>query len=149
MLKLNEFWQQNIAEQKPLNCMMIDADHFKEVNDTFGHDAGDIVLCEISKLLAHSVRNDDFVARLGGDEFFIICPNTNLQDCLYLADKVLQRVKALSVQTGDGACQGSLSVGVAEKTAEMQTTEDLMKCADDSVYKAKDAGKGCVQSVQI
>jgi len=149
MHKLYELWQQNITEQQPLSCMMIDADHVKEVNDSYGHDAGDIVLCEISKTLAHSVRNDDFVARLGGDEFFIICPNTNLQDCLYLADKVLQRVKALSVQTGDGAWQGSVSIGVAEKTANMQTPEDLMKCSDESVYKAKDAGKDCVQSIQI
>ncbi len=149
MMKLNEYWQANNASEESLSCMMIDADHFKEVNDTYGHDAGDIVLREISKTLAHSVRNDDFVARLGGDEFFIICPNTTLQDCLGLADKVLQRVKALSVSTGDGAWKGSVSIGVAERKATMPIPEDLMKCSDDSVYKAKDAGKGCVQTVQI
>lgn len=148
MTKLNEFWQQAELEGKPLSCMLIDADYFKEVNDQYGHDAGDAVLCELGNALLDSVRNDDFVARLGGDEFFIICPNTDLQSCLYLADKILERVTALHVATGEGSWHASISIGVAQKTTDMQSPEDLMKSADQGVYMAKDAGRGCVRAQQ-
>ena len=131
-----------------LSCMLIDVDYFKQVNDTYGHDAGDKVLYELGKTLLHSVRNDDFVARLGGDEFFIICSNTDLQSCLYLANQILERVKALDVPTGDGSWRGSISMGIAQKTKYMQSPEDLMKCADQGTYMAKDGGRGCVRAPQ-
>ena len=120
MAQLNSLWQMEVFEVKPLSCMLIDVDYFKEVNDTYGHDAGDKVLYELSKALLHSVRNDDFVARLGGDEFFIVCPNTDLQSCLYLADHILEQVKALHVTTGDGSWRASISIGIAQKTKEMK-----------------------------
>lgn len=147
MTQLNELWQLETGHEKPLSCMMIDADYFKVVNDTYGHDAGDTVLRELGKALLHSVRNDDIVARLGGDEFFIICPNTDLQACLGLANHILERVKALHVPTGEGSWRASVSIGVAQKLKAMESPEQLMKCADKAVYMAKDAGRGCVRAI--
>lgn len=77
MRSLSSLWDEALQKGSSLVCMMIDADHFKEVNDAYGHDAGDGVLIELAKTLRHSLRNDDVVCRLGGDEFLIICPNTD------------------------------------------------------------------------
>jgi len=134
---------QNMAIQV---CMMIDADHFKEVNDTYGHDAGDLVLRELATALKHAVRSDDIVCRLGGDEFFIICPQTDKAGGMHFAETICQSIAALRVPTGDGAWQGSVSIGVAARSDEMDNLDELMKLADEGVYLAKKAGKNCVRA---
>ncbi len=143
---LSKLWQESIKNDTPITCMMIDADHFKEINDNYGHDSGDTVLFELSKTLQHSVRNDDIVSRLGGDEFLIICPATNKEGGMYLAEQVLKKVTALKVPTGSGAWHGSVSIGVAIRTDDMKNYEELIKLADESVYLAKQAGKCCVRA---
>ncbi len=144
--QLSLLWEESMKENSPLTCMMIDADHFKEVNDTYGHDAGDVVLCELAKTIQHAVRSDDIACRLGGDEFFVVCPNTDKEGGLYLAEHLRKTVSELSVPTGDGAWNGSISVGVATRTADMKNSEDLIKVADDGVYAAKRDGKNCVRT---
>ncbi len=79
---LKELWNDASLADAPLVCIMIDADYFKQVNDSCGHEAGDVVLKELSHTLKHSFRSDDIVCRLGGDEFLVICPNTDLAGCL-------------------------------------------------------------------
>jgi hemerythrin len=91
--------------------MMIDADSFKQINDTQGHDAGDSVLRALSKQLLHAVRNDDIVCRLGGDEFLIICAGTPLDGAMMLAESIREEVAALRVPAGAGEWVGSISVG--------------------------------------
>lgn len=127
-----------------LACMMIDADGFKQVNDNFGHDAGDVVLTVLSKTLVHSVRNDDVVCRLGGDEFLIICPHTPLKGALHVAENTRKTVDRLRVAVGAGEWKGSISVGVAERTAGMRSPDELIKAADKGVYLAKKRGRNCV-----
>jgi len=147
LYQLDEIWDTMVKNDMPLSCMMIDADHFKEINDTYGHDAGDTVLHELAKTLKYSVRNDDIVSRLGGDEFLIICPNTDQQGGLNVAETVRKSVSELRVPTsGEGCWVGSVSIGLAARTPEMSSYEDLIKAADNSVYKAKRAGKNCVRS---
>jgi PleD family two-component response regulator len=80
-------WDTSVCESKPLACMMIDADGFKIINDTHGHDAGDAVLRALSRQLQHAVRNDDIVCRLGGDEFLVICTGTPLDGAMTLAEE--------------------------------------------------------------
>jgi len=143
--QLKKHWEESTRSGRPISLMMIDADHFKDVNDTYGHDAGDDVLCELSKILQHSVRTDDFVSRLGGDEFLIICPATDISGGLQIAETVRKNVSQMRVQTGDGYWNGSVSIGVAVRKDDMETFESLIKAADEGVYAAKRAGKNCVR----
>ena len=139
-------WEAAERDGTPLACMMIDADGFKAINDTHGHDAGDAVLRALSKQLLHAVRNDDIVCRLGGDEFLIICAGTPLDGALKLAETIRLEVAALRVPAGSGEWRGSISVGVAARNATMRGLEDLMKAADLGVYAAKRNGRNCVAS---
>ena len=145
MQQLKKYWEESKQSGKPISLMMIDADHFKDVNDTYGHDAGDHVLCELSKTLQDIVRTDDFVSRLGGDEFLIICPNTNSSSGLQIAETVRKNISQMRVQIGDGYWNGSVSVGVAVRRDDMETFEFLIKAADKGVYLAKRDGKNCVR----
>ncbi|AGF76892.1 diguanylate cyclase (GGDEF) and hemerythrin-like metal-binding domain-containing protein [Desulfocapsa sulfexigens DSM 10523] len=143
---LDLLWREAVRTNSPMVCMMIDADHFKAVNDTYGHDAGDAVLSKLAQTLQHSLRNDDIVSRLGGDEFFIICPNTDIVNGMNVAESIRKAVSELRVTTGDGIWHGSVSVGVAAFTPGMATYDELMKVADQGVYAAKQDGKNCVRS---
>lgn len=144
MARLAREWQDSVTNNTSLACMMIDADGFKRINDTYGHEAGDVVLRELARRLRFAMRSDDIVCRLGGDEFFIICPNTPIGGALQVAEIMRASVAALRVPAGDGEWNGSVSVGVAARLASMQSIEELMKVADDGVYKAKRAGRNCV-----
>ncbi|MCG5496026.1 MULTISPECIES: GGDEF domain-containing protein [Ectothiorhodospira] len=146
MQHLEALWEESSRLGKPLACMMIDADHFKEVNDTYGHESGDRVLIELARTLRHTMRNDDIVCRLGGDEFLVLCPDTPLQGAFYIAEQIKDAVAAMRVPTGAGAWKGSSSIGVAVRTPAMSQSDELIKLADDSVYLAKRAGKNCVRS---
>jgi len=146
MMLLEKLWLESAQKKEPLACMMIDADGFKTINDTYGHDAGDIVLCKLSKRLTFSVRTDDIVCRMGGDEFLIILPNTDLEGALKISKKTQAQVAEIVVPITGGFWPGSISVGVAERSESMQSVKDLIKAADKGVYAAKNAGKNCVRS---
>lgn len=144
---LNRLWQESAAEEGPLAILLIDADEFKLVNDSFGHDAGDLVLCELAKQLKYSVRTDDVVCRLGGDEFLIICPKTDQSGVLKVAEQLHSETSSLVVHFDGGQWRGSISVGVAAKTDGMASPGELIKTADRGVYAAKKAGRNCVRNV--
>lgn len=130
----------------PLSCLMVDADGFKQINDTYGHDAGDAVLKSLAKELRYSVRSDDIVCRLGGDEFIIICPNTDLEGAMYLGEQTRQRIAALKIPAGQGHWTGSVSIGVACTTQGPEDIDTLLKMTDEAVYEAKRCGRNCVRS---
>ncbi|MDO8272234.1 MAG: diguanylate cyclase [Gammaproteobacteria bacterium] len=140
---LEEQWLKR--KQQPISCLMIDADHFKEVNDQWGHDAGDVVLQRLAQTLQDFSRTDDLACRVGGDEFMVICPNTSAENALSFAQALLARVNTLWVPAGSGFWEGSVSVGVATNTDDMTTMTDLIKAADEALYAAKAAGKNCVR----
>lgn len=144
--RLAREWDGAVRDDKPIACMMIDADGFKTINDTHGHDAGDAVLRALAKQLQHAVRTDDIVCRLGGDEFLVICPGTPLAGAMKLAESIRSDVAAMRVPAGNGEWRGSVSVGVAARTAAMQRHEDLVKAADLGVYAAKRKGRNRVDT---
>ena len=128
-----------------VSVRMIDADHFKEVNDQWGHDAGDVVLQRLAQTLRDFSRTDDLACGVGGDEFMVLCPNTSAENALSFAQALLTRVNALRVAAGGGFWEGSVSIGVATNTDDMTTMTDLLKTADEALYAAKAAGKNCVR----
>lgn len=142
---LRLLWQEPTTAGQQLACMMIDADNFKQINDHYGHDAGDEVLRVLAREMTHEVRTDDTVCRLGGDEFMLICPATDTSGVLYLAEMLHKHIAALQVPAGEGFWQGSVSIGVAVRQTEMKSIEDLIKAADRSLYAAKEAGRNCVR----
>ncbi len=146
MRRLSSLWKESIETDSPLVCIMIDADHFKGVNDTYGHDAGDAVLIELATTLQHSFRNDDIVCRLGGDEFFVICPDTDKNGGMLIAEVVRKKVSELRVVTGGEPWHGSVSIGVAPRTSNLNSYEELIKLSDKGVYIAKQDGKNCVRA---
>ncbi len=139
--RLADLWAEASRERTSLVCMMIDADRFKEVNDSGGHDAGDKVLRELARTLAHTVRNTDVVCRLGGDEFLIICPNTDLEGGHRVAEQARRAVRELRVAAGDRFWEGSISVGLAVRSDAMVHPDELLRAADRAVYEAKRNGR--------
>jgi diguanylate cyclase (GGDEF)-like protein len=142
---LERLWAEANDNSVPLGCLLIDADGFKKVNDNYGHDAGDRVLCELAKQLNYAVRTDDIVCRLGGDEFLIICPGTNKEGLEHIANQIHSQIANLTITVSDGAWHFSVSIGAAVKKPTMKTMEALIKAADNGVYAAKKAGKNCVR----
>lgn len=151
LLALEGAWTTSADDHAWLTCMMIDADGFKQINDTQGHDAGDEVLRQLARRLAGALRTDDTVFRLGGDEFMVLCAATPLPSALLLAEKLRREVADLhiSVNGGAGMWHGSISVGVAVRTRDMARPEQLLKVADEGVYKAKHQGRNAVATVQV
>lgn len=148
--KLSLLWRESNVNLKPIVCLMIDADHFKSINDTYGHPVGDLVLTKLSLTLKHSIRNDDLACRLGGDEFLVLCPETDLQGGLYLANIIAKQFSQLHIDLNGKPIniKLSLSIGVAERTSEMLDYEALLKMADEGTYKAKANGRNCIKTVQ-
>lgn len=146
---LETLWSESVSDRYPLACMMLDADHFKAVNDTHGHDAGDRVLVDFAHTVRDALRTDDLVFRLGGDEFLVICPRTDLESGLQVAGRIHQAIAKLRVPTGDSYWIGSSSIGVAVRTPEMRGLDELIQMADRGVYLAKEQGRNCVRSANI
>lgn len=145
MGQMQLLFDEAIAVTQPFSCMMIDADGFKEINDTYGHDAGDIVLKRLAKELLHSVRSDDIVCRLGGDEFIILCPRTDFDGAKYLGEQTREKIASLTVPAGGGCWIGSVSIGVAcTIQRDVKDIDTLLKAADEALYEAKRCGKNCV-----
>lgn len=148
MTMLSRAWDEARASDRPLACLMIDADHLKPVNDRYGHDAGDELLRGLAARLRDAVRSDDIVCRLGGDEFFVIAPATPLEGAQHLAEKVRLEVAQLRIPAGDYRLRVSVSIGIAVCDASMTHPEDLIKAADEAVYAAKRAGRNVVATAK-
>ena len=149
MQQFADIWETSSAVKSLPACLMIDADHFKEVNDNYGHHAGDIVLKGLANTLRITTPNDAIVCRLGGDEFLVICPDTDLDGAMHISEHIRNEVSKLHISTGDGVWCGSISIGVAVRSPGMKNYADMIKTADISVYEAKRSGKNCVRAISL
>ena len=132
---------------QPLSMVMLDIDHFKTVNDTFGHPTGDRVLVELATLLKRNLRRDDTAYRFGGEEMVVLLPGAPLAAAEGLAERIRQRVQTRKFRTvGRETIDVTVSLGVAQLTDVMQQPEDLITAADQVLYAAKNAGRNCVRS---
>jgi diguanylate cyclase (GGDEF)-like protein len=129
----------------PLSVMMIDIDHFKDVNDTFGHLRGDAVLREVASLITRCVREEDVVARYAGDEFAIILPGVAEGTALRVADRIMDGAEGVAFAVGmPGDQQVTLSIGVAARWPGEHTATRTVELADEALYRAKDSGRNRV-----
>jgi len=137
--RLVEEIQAASKEGRPLSLLMTDLDHFKSVNDVFGHPVGDEVLRLAARETRTAVRSTDLVARYGGEEFALLLPNTRATEALAIAEKIRASVANLRFARGRGRI--TISVGIAEVPAHADNAEDLVNHADKALYQAKELGR--------
>lgn len=129
----------------PVTCLMLDLDHFKQVNDRFGHDAGDQVLIAVASRLSGLLRQHDFIARLGGEEFAMLLAHTDADRGALVAERCRQVVAGIDFIFNGVPHPVTTSVGVASVAGEEPTTSELLKRADKALYRAKADGRNCVR----
>jgi diguanylate cyclase (GGDEF)-like protein len=134
-------------EALPLSVAVVDVDHFKRINDEYGHQTGDLVLSEIAKTMRQRLRPTDFVARYGGEEFVLLFPRTPLAGACIAAERQREAVRAAVLKTRDGVQipHATVSIGVAELLPGQDGTR-LVQTADSALYRAKHNGRNRVES---
>ncbi|MCK9382961.1 MAG: diguanylate cyclase [Sulfuritalea sp.] len=137
MDRLQQEWAMATRSQRPLACMVINIDNFKQVNDSYGHDAGDTVLKLVAGALKDEMRAQDVLARTGGDEFMVICPDTTLDAALACAERIRAMIETVPLVSAAQYVRGSVSVGVAVRDAATGDPDALIRLADQSAYLAK------------
>ena len=131
--------------QGVFSVVMADIDHFKQINDTYGHAAGDLVLREVAARIKASLRSYDLAGRYGGEEFLVIVPDCDEAAALHVAEKMRNAVCSTPIQILDTDRTTSISLGVSTRSA--PTSADALLCAaDTALYQAKSFGRNCVQA---
>lgn len=126
---------------RPLALIMLDIDHFKQVNDRHGHAAGDTVLKQVASICTLALRNSDSMARFGGEEFVIMAPEAGQDSALQLAERLRIALRSTDIEVDHTTLRVTASFGVAMLSADDQYPEQLFRRADDALYKAKTAGR--------
>jgi diguanylate cyclase (GGDEF)-like protein len=129
---------------QPFSVAMIDADHFKEYNDTLGHQAGDALLRQIGVIFMQSLRTMDHASRYGGDEFIILLPEVGIDKAVEVAERIRERVIAVAPRTGGKSVAVTVSIGVAAFPAHGESPETIVASADHALYQAKRNGRNRV-----
>ncbi len=143
---LHEFFRDYKKYKYPFSIIMLDIDNFKKINDTYGHLAGDKVLKEIGKILKTYLRAKDIPARTGGEEFTIILPGITKKEAMAVAERLRRVISNHTIEYEGHKIHVTASFGVAEMRDDIETPEDLLKEADEKLYKAKKTGKDKVVS---
>jgi two-component system cell cycle response regulator len=130
-----------VRHGRPLSCLLLDLDHFKLVNDTHGHAAGDTVLREAAQRICDSSRISDIVGRYGGEEFVVLLPETGGEAAVAAADKLRALLSDSPVLVGRGRIAIRASIGVSTWDDAMRSTSDLYAAADEALYRAKARGR--------
>jgi len=133
-------------EKKPLAVIMADLDHFKDINDTHGHQAGDVALRETARRMSASLRAYDSVGRYGGEEFLVVVPGSGLDAAFELAERLRQGVSAEPVSVAGEMIPITVSLGLAVSTAEICRPDQLLHQADEALYAAKRAGRNRIET---
>lgn len=134
----------------PLACLMVDVDHFKRFNDCCGHDVGDKVLRDTAAVLRGAARTNDLACRFGGEEFVVICANTDAASASHLAERLRRAIELHGKRVSAAGVPLTVSIGVAVRRPDMQSTSELLKAADHALLKAKSTGRNrvCVANAE-
>lgn len=144
--RLQQAWAAYVRRRETFALILLDIDHFKHINDRYGHAVGDVVLAETAQALREEIRREDTVARFGGEEFLVLAPHGGLAAGLALAERMRGRIAAAPVR-GDGhVVPVTASFGVVASDREESSWENLLRRADAALYRAKDGGRNCVRN---
>ncbi len=135
-----------VRHETSLSLLLLDIDHFKKINDTHGHLAGDAVLANFAQVLGRAVRNEDVVARFGGEEFAIILRAIGIEPAVQMAERLRKLVEATSAMSSAGPLKATVSIGVAGfPSSPVKLPDQLVEAADKALYRAKGDGRNCVR----
>jgi diguanylate cyclase (GGDEF)-like protein len=146
MARLDGEWKRFRRYGRPLSLLLLDIDHFKSINDRYGHDVGDQVIVAVARLCGTQTRDSDLAARIGGEEFAILLPETGLDDARAAAERLRAAVAEHPIDSNAGPIAVTVSIGVApaERAGD---PADFVKRADEALYAAKRGGRNCVAAV--
>ncbi|HEY3938131.1 MAG TPA: diguanylate cyclase [Bryobacteraceae bacterium] len=136
-------------DRRTVGIILLDLDHFKKVNDTYGHFAGDAVLRETASRLRHNMRPYDRVGRYGGEEFLVVLPNCDLEQAANQAERMRDRLHATSMLVDGVEMQVSASFGVTISDGSERSPDLFVRVADEALYRAKASGRNCVWSLTL
>ncbi len=143
--RLEQEWGSAQRNKRPLSVLMLDLDHFKSVNDSLGHDAGDLVLVHSAKIIKKCARATDIPCRLGGEEFLVICPNTDPKAALLLAERIRQTIEKNQVESVSLLNPMTVSIGVACSVSGNTGWKELITLSDEALYTVKRDKPNAVQ----
>ncbi|MDF2152173.1 sensor domain-containing diguanylate cyclase [Vibrio sp. CAU 1672] len=143
------YWEQSLKDEfaklkvmdAACSLVIFDIDHFKKVNDTYGHQTGDEVIRRTANLLRRTARSSDICGRFGGEEFTVILPNTNQEQASYFAERLRKRIEQEIVKVEDYLINYTISIGVCEFNSSFENHTQWLKCADSALYSAKESGR--------
>jgi diguanylate cyclase (GGDEF)-like protein len=142
--RFDEEVKRSSLRKSSLSFLMIDADHFKAINDQHGHLTGDLVLKEISEIIQENVREIDIVGRFGGEEFCVVLPDTEHEGARVVAERIRKSAEKRTIKAYDNTLGVTLSIGIAIYPYDGKFVEELMDKADWALYRAKSQGRNCV-----
>lgn len=144
MNRLEQFWGAMERYDQVFSCIMLDIDHFKHFNDTYGHAAGDKVLKTTAQILRKHCRKTDLVCRVGGEEFLILCPGVGIQGAAVCAEHLRSGVAKHAIDYDGVPLMVTVSLGVSEANRAMESYDVLLKAADEALYASKEGGRNRV-----
>jgi diguanylate cyclase (GGDEF)-like protein len=130
--------------QRNLSCLMIDIDHFKEINDQVGHLSGDEVITQVARICQKQIRGSDYIGRLGGEEFGIVLSNTNAIQAYDIAERIRQSIESAPCSVDGHIIHPTVSIGIAEVTSNISHVKELLVQADKAMYYSKQTGRNQV-----
>jgi diguanylate cyclase (GGDEF)-like protein len=145
--RLREVWKTSAREDKTVSLLIIDVDHFKNYNDTYGHPQGDVALCSVAQVLTQTLnRASDLVARWGGEEFVVLLPNTDMDGGLHVSEEIRKNAEALKIPRDNGHVTSlTVSIGLnTHKPTMLCSVDDFFSRADKALYEAKTTGRNKV-----
>ncbi len=128
-----------------LSLVMLDIDNFKNINDSFGHKTGDVILQNLGRLLQEQTRSSDIACRYGGEEFVLVMPGSRVENAYQLVEQLRLAFGNIKVTCGETTLQATFSAGIAVYPVHAVTADELLPLADHALYQAKTAGRNCVK----
>ncbi|MEJ2363014.1 MAG: GGDEF domain-containing protein, partial [Gammaproteobacteria bacterium] len=134
-------WSLTLRHDRDLTVVLLDMDHFKRINDMYGHACGDEALTATARVLRKSVRDQDVIARWGGEEFILLLPETDLEEAAALAERLREAVADIRLHCDGNEIELTASFGVAQRSAQHLSLDTLISAADNRLYEAKETGR--------